>query len=368
MTDLKNEKTIKIAGAGISGITAAIALAKAGINVEIYERTNSIGTRFHGDFQGLENWTQEEDILNFLKKIGLEINFDYQTFNKITIWGPNNFLEGFTVPRSPFYMVKRGPFKGSLDSGLKKQLENNKNIKIFYNHLVKDFSKIDIIATGPVMNDKNVDAFAAGYTFNTNIPNGVILIFDDELAKDGYSYFLVSNGYGVIATCIFNNFKRLIEYREKTLKACKEKVNFIMRNVNKFTGTGNLFLGKKTFRKKLFIGEAGGYQDYLWGFGMRIAATTGYLAAKSILNRENYYQLIEKGVLPRMMTSIFNRFWFTMLGNSSYKLFIKSFQSTNNPYKALTDLYNPNLIKKIIYPLAYLYYRKHLKDPRQIVI
>lgn len=48
---------IKIAGAGPAGLSAAINLAKAGYEIDIYERNHNSGSRFHGDLQGLENWS-----------------------------------------------------------------------------------------------------------------------------------------------------------------------------------------------------------------------------------------------------------------------------------------------------------------------
>jgi len=367
MNNYKNDKkVIKIAGAGISGITAAIVLARAGKNVEIYEQAEVIGKRFKGDLQGIENWTRQEDALDFLRKIGIEINFNYKVVNNVTFWGPDNFAVELKASKPPFYLVKRGPEEKSLDWGLQKQLEKHKNIKIFYNHPVKELHEIDIIATGPVFNDESIDVSAAGYTFNTDLPDTAIVIFNDELAKDGYSYFLVHNSYGVIATCIFSDFDKLIKYREKTLKTCQERIKFSMENVKNFIGTGNFFLGKNKLRKKIFVGEAGGYQDYLWGFGMRTAFITGYLAAKSILEGDDYYKLIEREINPFLKTSISNRFLFSMLGNRLYKLFIKKFENSNDPLKLLTIHYNPSIIKKIIYPFAYLYYWKHIKDPRKI--
>ena len=41
-------------------------------------------------------------------------------------------------------------------------------------------------------------------------------------------------------------------------------------------------------RNDFVIGEAGGYQDFLWGFGIRHAFTTGYLAAQAILNGQDW--------------------------------------------------------------------------------
>ena len=53
----KSQKNIiKIAGAGISGLTAAIVLSKAGYQVQVFERNDNVGKRFNDDFQGLMNW------------------------------------------------------------------------------------------------------------------------------------------------------------------------------------------------------------------------------------------------------------------------------------------------------------------------
>ncbi len=61
-------KKIKILGAGLSGLTAAINLAKSGYTVDIYEKNKDVGMRFNGDIQGLENWSDKKDIIKELKE------------------------------------------------------------------------------------------------------------------------------------------------------------------------------------------------------------------------------------------------------------------------------------------------------------
>jgi len=58
----------EIAGAGPAGLTAAIVLAQAGKRVIVHEAKASVGNRFGGDFQGLENWTTHDDVLAVMKK------------------------------------------------------------------------------------------------------------------------------------------------------------------------------------------------------------------------------------------------------------------------------------------------------------
>ena len=58
-------KEVKILGAGLSGLTAAINLAQIGYKVDVYEKNKDVGMRFHGDLQGLENWSKKK---TFYKK------------------------------------------------------------------------------------------------------------------------------------------------------------------------------------------------------------------------------------------------------------------------------------------------------------
>lgn len=52
-------------------MAAAITLARAGFDVTVYEQHPDVGHRFQGDFQGLENWTTEKDVLAELSGMGM---------------------------------------------------------------------------------------------------------------------------------------------------------------------------------------------------------------------------------------------------------------------------------------------------------
>jgi len=359
------KKTIKIAGAGISGLTAALNLTKAGYKVEVYDRSDITGKRFHGDFQGIENWSFEQDATEFMRKINIKINFDCTGFKKMSAWGPDNYQKNFSFNRPAFYLVKRGIEQGCLDYGLQQQVNRYNNINIVYNHPVKN-DDVDIVAAGPFRRDPYTDAMASGFTFTTNIKNFGVLIFDNKYAPDGYSYFLVNNGHGVIATCIFNKYSEINHFRDKTLELCKKHINFNMKDIKNFSGIGNFFLSKIPTNKKIYVGEAGGNQDYLWFFGMRYAMLTGYLAAKSIIESKDYYDIYQKELLPKLKVSVSNRLLFKLFGKKSYKTFINMFAKASDPISRLGKFYNPSLLKTLLYPIAMAVYRKHVRDPRQL--
>jgi flavin-dependent dehydrogenase len=73
-----NNKQIHIVGAGPSGLTAAINLARAGFKTIVYEKYSDVGIRFSGESQGLEIWSMKENVngeYHFLldENLGLEV-------------------------------------------------------------------------------------------------------------------------------------------------------------------------------------------------------------------------------------------------------------------------------------------------------
>ena len=60
-------KPITVMGAGLSGLAAAIVLAKAGREVHVHDIRQDSGARFDGDFQALENWSMDEDFFDQLE-------------------------------------------------------------------------------------------------------------------------------------------------------------------------------------------------------------------------------------------------------------------------------------------------------------
>ncbi|MBU4204732.1 NAD(P)-binding protein [Patescibacteria group bacterium] len=355
------DKIIKIGGAGISGLTAAINLAKAGYKVEVFDMTKDSGIRFNNDFQGIENWSYEQDALDFLKDINIELNFYYWGSNKLSLWAPDGCHRDFKLPRSAYYLVRRGTVEDSLDQGLKKQALAF-GVKIFYNHPIKS-KDVDIMATGPVLNDPNKDALVSGYAFKTDLEDCHIGLLDDSCALNGYSYFFVHDGQATLATCIFGNYRELDKYIEKTLEIFKQYKNFKMEDVKKFVGTGNFFLPKIPKSRKVYIGEAGGFQDYLFGFGMRYAMKSGYYAARSIIEGRDFYELCQKDLIPRMKASVVNRLFFMAFGKRAYKWFIKHC-SDRDPVKFTRQSYRYQSFKKILFPVAAIILRKNIRDPR----
>ena len=67
---MADQGPIHIMGAGLSGLAAAITLAKKGVEVHVHDVRKDSGERFDGDFQALENWSMDADFFDQLTEWG----------------------------------------------------------------------------------------------------------------------------------------------------------------------------------------------------------------------------------------------------------------------------------------------------------
>jgi flavin-dependent dehydrogenase len=344
-------REIKILGGGLSGLTAAINLAKGGYQVDVYERDRDVGMRFHGDLQGLENWSEKGDVVEELPGMGIKINFDCDPFDHVTL---TNCTETRDVlsERSLYYLVKRGPFPGTLDYGLKEQaLQSGVDI-----HFEKTLppNEADIVATGPILG--KVVGVVKGIVFKTDLEDTVVLAFNDELAYRGYSYLLITKGYGCACSVVINELNRIGGCFENTMRFFMEKFDLDIRSPRDIGGVGSFSL-EKVFRKgaTLYVGESAGLQDLFWGFGMRLAIKSGYLAAHSIINNEDYGKNAEKHFRNKSKASIVNRYLWEKLSGKDYSFWINNAEFLK---RMIHSMHNYNIFQRMIYPIALSHVRE----------
>ena len=206
-------KKIKILGAGLSGLTAAINLAKSGYMVDVYEKNKDVGMRFNGDIQGLENWSDKKDIIKELKEMNLDVDFDYSPFHSIILTNGSKARE-IRSQKPLFYLLKRGSFSGTIDYSLKAQaLKSGVNI-----HFQETLSpnEANIVATGPIVNE--AVGIVKGIIFKTDTKDTAIIAFNDKLAFKGYSYLLIKKGYGCLCTVVRLDASSNLPVKAKLLK------------------------------------------------------------------------------------------------------------------------------------------------------
>jgi len=350
---------VQIAGAGPAGLAAAITLARAGRHVIVHEAHPQVGYRFGSDLQGLENWSTDQDSLEWLKCLGLTTDFAAVPCMRgigFDAWGEQYDIVG----KNPiFYLLERGPGPKTLDTALLVQARAL-GVEVRFNSRLNQVEGSAILATGP----RTADAIAVGYHFESDLEDGFWIIYDDDIALKGYAYLLVMNGRGTVKSCMFTGFKREQQYVQRTVEAFQRLVGLQMKNPQPHGGVGNLRIPERAITGgHPVVGEQAGFQDFLWGFGMRFAMLSGVLAARSLLEGVDYDTLWRRELGPQLWNGQVNRAIFTVLGNRGYRWVLRRSQTNRwDAQNILRVLYRPFPIKRLLLPWARRQQRTRRKD------
>lgn len=341
---------VHIVGAGPACLVAAINLVRTGREAIVHEQKSDVGLRFNGDFQGLENWSTEEDVLEFLRSVGVSLNFRHEPYSVASFYGPKSRCITIKTSRPLFYLIERGTSEWSLDQSLKRQaLEEGVQIR-WNDRLMRVPSGMVIVGTGP----KAVDIIAKGIVFRTSYPDCCLGFLDDRIAPKGYAYLLVNRGKATFATCLFEDFQRGEIYFDRALETMQRVTNIVIWQPRRFGGFGNFSLQQSVIKNGhiLYVGENAGFQDALWGFGIRYAILSGYLAAHSIVTGTSYKLLCNRNLKSMMETSLANRWLFAHLGDFGYQKLLNRMSKVDDVIAELRKHYNPSWFKRSIFQLA----------------
>lgn len=281
---------IKILGGGIAGLTAAINLTDSSEEVTVYELHQRIGMKFKPNCQLLPNWHSKEDILSHLRKFKIKINWKTK-IDFVDIYSPDlrHKAEIFSDERPIGYTLIRGGDE-SFECDLAKQAKK-KGVRIVTNF--KDKIDADIIATGA----KYPEGLGYGGVLSGHFnKRKAIILFDYNLAPGGYVYFLPhSNKLATIALAMRKWDNPKIQFNRLTEHPLFKKIFQSSEILYNFSGIANGTTKKipKTAKleNSLLVGEAAGFQDNAYGFGIRYSIISAYLASKSILEGLDYDDL-----------------------------------------------------------------------------
>ncbi len=350
-------RVVEIAGAGPAGLAAAITLAHAGRPVIVHEARSEVGYRFQRDLQGLENWTGARDALDSLRELGIMPECKWIPCRQGTAFDAWGQPYGIHSHEPLFYMVERGSGPDTLDTALLRQA-TGLGVEVRFDSRLRRVQGPGIFATGP----KAADAIAVGYHFDTSMGDGFWVICDDNIAPRGYAYLLVMGGRGTVKSCMFSGFKQEAVYVKRTVEAFQRLVGLEMIDTRAHGGIGN-FRVPATARsgRHAVAGEQAGFQDTLWGFGIRAALVSGVLAACSLLEDSDYDRLWRQALGEVMATATVNRALYELLGNRGYRWLLRWQQRQPDARALLHRCYRPSRLKRLLVPLA----RRRLHSQRK---
>jgi flavin-dependent dehydrogenase len=232
-------------------------------------------------------------------------------------------------------------------------------VEVRFNSRVQHVHGAGIFATGP----KAADAIAVGYHFDTRMADGFWVICDDGLSPQGYAYLLIMGGKGTVKSCMFSGFKQEAVYVQRTVEAFERLVGLEMIDPQPHGGVGNFRQPVTAYSGNHPVaGELAGFQDTLWGFGMRAAITSGVLAARSLLEGSDYEALWQQELGRRMTTALVNRAIYSLLGNRGYRWFLRRMVQQADVRSALYRHYRPSSFKRLLAPLARRRFESQRRD------
>jgi flavin-dependent dehydrogenase len=350
---MSGKPAIHIMGAGLSGLASATLLARAGREVHVHDIRDDSGARFDGDFQALENWSMDEDFFDQLEEWGFDSKrFKSTEFKVIDLIHPDDKITHPRSDRVSYRIVERGTSEHTIDQGFK-QMALEAGAKIHYKSRVKE-EDCTIIACGP----KGTSAVAYGEIFHTSHQNHISFQLNDKLAPGSYSYMIIIDGVGLICTCLWRKQKKSERFLNETIAWYQNQYPDIdMKPVKRVGGKGDFTINRNYKQDgRYYVGESGGLQDFMWGFGMRMAVWSGTLAAKDILGECDYETEIRKKLMPYVKTSVVNRWLMNRVGNRTFKLMCNHWMRSQKKHGDgliwISKLFRPTLLKRILYPIV----------------
>lgn len=329
---------IVIVGGGVSGLTCATFLAEAGLNVAVLEASRKIGGFMKDNLQGFLSYE--------IDKTPFEIPHDKPS-KKIVLWSPNKNTVEVEFDKPICYLVKRGP-NDSFDSYLAKKaiaagaeiITNSRITKLKWTgncvNEVLDANgqsycgKVFVAADGVTSRMRRLAGVRVlppkGVGFglkmaNVNIaPLEMHVIFNLYLAPQGYCYLI---GYpdGKYASVVVSARVRYIrksvrEYFGHFVKSYP-RIFREAKRIHEFARTVTCNDGGYKLRRGnlLFVGEAGGFQDPMFGFGMSPSIRSSKIAANVIIQSlgknqnsilANYEAIARDSILKRYIRRRWN--------------------------------------------------------------
>jgi len=334
-------EVFRIAGAGPAGLSCAIGLARSGRGAIVFEKNRSVGARFAGSFQFIENFSRGEDALAFLKRAGIRRNFELVPQKRIIVLTPSMREFELASEKPLWYMLRRGSGSGTLDSGLLEQAREA-GVEVEFGKTAS--GRVDVVATGA----RKADGIAREVVFESDDDLCHILL-DDTIAPKGYAYAFSHRGRATLCVALTREFGNIGGYFKKAVGRLRERLGFTIRRPREQTNFVSFYIPRRlSVEEGLLVGEAAGFQDPLFGFGLRHAIESGCMAAAGLAGEGDYEGMARERIFPLLEAGVANRFLFERLGNRGYERLADGAQRAGDFREFLGKWVAPSSFKRML--------------------
>ncbi len=297
-------KEVTVVGAGLSGLIAAINLARRGYAVKVLERESRIGGSplYHPSGQG--TFLMMREMSDY---IGVDLSQVLEPIRTmVEMPGKRRCPVDTTIgPHYP-YFFERGPRSTSVDSYLY-EIAREEGVEFEFNHPVHSQEEMaalppnTIVATGlhfegfDIMNQPYLTSHHFTYKGNCDPDLNYVHLFHDDYTTD-YGY--TSCFRGIRYVHLFNRYKPIsISDRDAFAQRVLEEDGFEVPEWNSFTfpvpaaslRTPRLFVGNK-----ILAGTLAGAMDTGAFFGLHGALVSGKIAALAVEDKHQGWKEFRK--------------------------------------------------------------------------
>jgi flavin-dependent dehydrogenase len=308
----RERMAIKILGAGLAGLSAAINLASEGKDVVVFEKKADVGQHIRPNYQGLLK--TRGDPKGYLSRLNLEPKFDLFRLKQAFFCTRKRDID--VAIKEPVDFIMRGG-KTSLEYGLYEQAKSM-GVQFRFSEKLNP-SQANIVATGHYRCD--MLAFGGVYD-DLDFPKDKFLyMHDDRYSPRGWYLYVTPLPDDIYKIVNCTSWPHLKMTKKLYFRAIKERK--ILRDIvgdrkpkETFGGFGGCDFPESAVKgNTLFVGEAAGFQDPFRGFGMNYALESGYLAARAILDGTDYDRLWKDQFKLRIKTDLFRRYAMVVFGD-----------------------------------------------------
>jgi len=307
----------------------------------------------------------DDDFFDQLGAWGLDASsFKATEFSTVDLIHPDDTITQARTQGAAYRIVERGTSSHTIDQGFKRQAEEA-GVQIHYKSRVKE-EDCTVIACGP----KGTSAVAYGEIFSTDHPNHIAFQLNDKLAPGSYSYLIIIDGVGLICTCLWRKQRKSERFLNETIAWYERHYPNLNRTPIKRVGGKGDFTINRRYKQdgRYYVGESGGLQDFMWGFGMRMAVWSGVLAARDILGEGDYERDVRRHLMPYVRTSVANRWLMNRVGDRTFKRMCKAWmkdqEKRGDGLVWIGKLFRPTLFKRLLYRVVSPFMLK--SDPKAI--